>query len=163
MQFSLTFNDIPTDAVANTVKTMALLIAPDVAGNRFRLRSLTVGFSEDTPDDQPIAIAIKRIADRSAGTAGTAGATVTGANMPKKDPGSINSLITGATDFSVEPTSYATENIWSDDINDRGSVIKEWDEENAPKFTQDMACGLLAAPRQSIASRVTGTLEFELY
>lgn len=162
MKFSLPFEDIATGAVADIFKTLAALKVPDVVGNRCRVRALIIGFSKPSPDDQPVAIVMSRIADRSAGASGTSTA-VTAANMPKKDPDSIDSLVTGERDYSVEPSSFAAENIFADEINDRGGIIKEWDEEGAPKFTRDQLCAIRAAPRRALAAEVTGTIEFEIY
>ncbi len=162
MKFTLPFEDIATGAVADVFKTLAALEIPDSLGNRIRVRSLIVGFAKDTPDDQPIAIVMSRIADRSAGTAGSSTA-VTTANIPKKDPDSIDSLVAGERNYTVEPTTFETENIFADEINDRGGIIKEWDEEGAPKFTRDQLCAVRAAPRRALAASVTGTIEFELY
>ena len=162
MKYSLPFTDLPTSSTINEKTTLAALIVPATVGYRFRLRALIIGFSKDTPDDQPVAITIQRISDLSGGTAGTSTAVST-VNIPKKDPSSIDSLVPGARAYSLEPTVYDPEVLFADEINDRGGIIKEWDEEGAPRFTQDMLCGLVAAPRQAIEARVSGTLEFELF
>lgn len=164
MIYRLPFDDIVTGAVADTFKTLAAILVADTAGHRVRLRNLIVGFAQDTPPDVPVALKIGRIADASAGTAGTAGNTVSTANMPKVDPGSIACLMTGPRAYSVEPTAYETEPLWSDDLNAHNGIIMPWpDPDERPRATQDMLIALLAAPRTAVAVAVSGTLEFEMY
>ena len=161
-RYTLEFDDIATGAVANTYKTLASLLVADTAGHRCRLRALTVGPADDSPPDVNIGLQLNRVSDISAGSAGTSTA-VSGANMAKRDPGSLDSIVTGGIDHSAEPTTYDTEPVWAGAINARGAIVKEWGEAEAPIATQDMLLGLLVAPRTAAAVRCSGSLEFESY
>jgi len=160
--YSLTFNDVDSGAVADTFKTMAALIVPDTAGNRFRLLGFNLGCAENSPVDEIMAVKLHRIADVSAGTAGTAGSTVSAANMAKFDPGSVASIISGKLNYSAEPTAYETEPLWFGEFNLRG--VLQWQFlDKPPIFTQDSHLGLLASPRTATARKLTGTLIYEVF
>lgn len=160
MRYSLPFDNITTLASADTLKTLALIRVANTVGHRFRLRAVTGSFADDVPQDNNIHLRIHRVAY---GTAGTAGSTVTAANMPKKDPGSIDCLMTGELNFSAEPTTFDNQGIWVIDMNDRGEFHREWDEDQAPRFIANSGCAFRAAPREAVASILTGCMEFELY
>ena len=160
MKFSLPFNDIPSGASADTFKTMATLIVADTAGHRIRVTSISVGPSDDAPADRNVAIHLKRIADRSAGTAGTAGTSIAAASIPKKETASRDTIVTAGLNYSVEPTTYETYPVFEMEINDRGGFIKEFGDDG-PVFERDQMCSLLAAPRAAAASRISGCIEFE--
>lgn len=166
MQFSLPFNDIASGASINTFKTLVALLAADTAGLRIRLRSLSIGVSEDTPLDLAVGLQLTRVADISAGGAGTSDTTVATSAIAKKDAESADSPVSGKVDFvtsGVEPTTYESEPLWAIDFNRRGGVIKEWDAENAPVIHRDQLLGLLVAPRTAAAVRLSGVLEFETF
>jgi len=160
MKYSLPFENISTSAVADTDKTIAALIVANTAGHRARIRKLTVGFADDAPADRNVNITLHRTNNA---TAGTAGSPITAANMPKKDTGTIDSLMTGGLNYSVEPTTFDANPVWAEELNDRNGLIVEWDEEQAPKVIQNQTFCLRAAPRAAFASILTGTIEFELY
>ncbi|MEK6798959.1 MAG: hypothetical protein AABZ12_08355 [Planctomycetota bacterium] len=161
MRYTLPFDDVSTGAVADTYKTIAALIVANTAGHRCRVRKISVGFSDNAPADRNVGLRLQRIA--SLATAGTPGSTLSGANMPKKDTGSIDSLVTGARNYSVEPTTFETEPLWEMDINDRSGLVMEWGEEEAPRAIQNQYLCVRAAPRAAAASALSGTIEFELY
>jgi len=163
MRYSLPFDDLATSASANTFKTMIAMISADVAGRRFRVRSLQLGFADDTPADTNLCIQMKRIADVSAGTAGTAGTTLSAANVPKKEPTVADTVVTCKRNYSAEPTAYEAEALFETELNARGSIIKEWSEVDAPVAGQDMHIGLLVAPRNAAARQVSGSIEFEQF
>lgn len=162
MRYTLTFSDVATGATADTFKTLAALIVADTAGYRCRIRSIAIGPADDTPQDKSVAIKLARIADVSAGGAGTKTAVAAG-NLGKKDPGAADSIISGGRNYTAEPTAYETEPIWQCDVNCRGGLIKEWSAEDAPIATADMLLGLLAAPRDASAKQLSGTIEFEQF
>jgi hypothetical protein len=159
MKYSLTCSDLAS-GVSDTFKTLLGIEVPDTAGKRFRLTAVHGGFADDSPRDQQCAIAIKRIDDLSAGGAGTSTAISAG-DVAKKDPGSVDCSMNCERAYSDEPTTYDTETLWATDVNGRGAFNKEWLPEEAPIFTQDQFCGLLAASRTSTAFTVSATLEFE--
>jgi hypothetical protein len=158
--YKLVFDDQASGAVADTFKTVAALIAADTAGYRCRIRSLQIGPADDTPSDANIAVRLN--CTDNAG-AGTPGASISGANIPKTDPDSVDSVISGATGYTVEPTTYATQPLWQMDMNVRGGFIKEWDIESAPVVARNTTLGLLIAPRAASAQNVSGTIEFEVF
>jgi len=162
MMYSMVFDDLATGTTADVFKTAASLIVADTVGHRCRLRSLNIGPSDDVPADQNITVKVSRIADVSAGTAGTKTA-VTTANMAKKDPGSVDSLVSGGVNYTAEPTTYENESLFTQDMNARGGFLKEWSAKTAPIFTQDSLCGILVAPRATTAVRFSGSLEFEVF
>ena len=124
--YTLPFGDVPTGAVKDVYTTIAALIVPDVAGNRCKIIGINAGSDDDVPADHPISFRLARIADVSAGTAGTASATVTGGNMAKTDPNSVNSIISGKVGYTVgnEPTTFENKPVWEQPINDRSGFIK---------------------------------------
>lgn len=161
MRYSLPFENVATSAVADTIKTLAALIGNvTLAGTRARIRALTIGFADDGPADRNVNLRLQRTNNASAGTAGT---SVTAANMPQKDTGSIISLLAGAANYSVEPTTFEANPIWSDELNDRNGLIKEWDPDEAPKIIGIQTMCLRAAPRAAFVSSLSGAIEFELY
>ena len=161
--YKVPFKDVETGAVADTYMTVCSIIVADTAGHRCRLRSLQVGPSAATPTDLNVDIVVGRIADVSAGAAGTPGDTVSAANTPKVDPGSVASLMTSGRDYSVEPTAYETEYLWEVGVNSRGLFIKEWAAIDAIVATQDMLLGILAAPRAATLVAITGSIEYEVF
>jgi len=161
MRFVLPIQNLDTGAVADTYVTLAALIAADTAGHRCRLRAICVGPSDDAPDDKNCSVQVIRIADVSAGTAGTK-TNVTAAAMPRPDSGQRDGVITGGLDYTVEPTTYETYPLWQMDFNIRSGFLKEWpDVDAAPQISRDQLLGFRFAPRAAAAVTVSGTIEFE--
>jgi hypothetical protein len=132
-----------------------------LAGTRARLRALTIGFADDAPGDRNVSIRLQRTDNAGAGTGQTA---IAAANMPKKDSGSIDSLLAGAFNYATtEPTTFEANPLWTEELNDRNGLIKEWDEESSPKVIGAKTLCLRAAPRFAVASALSGCMEFELY
>lgn len=164
MFYSLTFDDVVTLAVDNSYKTLAAIIVADTVGHRCRIRSLIVNPADDVPPDMNVGIRIGRIADVSGGTAGTSTA-VTAGNIPKRDPRSVDCLMSGARNYTAEPTSYETEPVFQAGFNVRGGLVKHWhdDDDEAIAAIADQLLGLLAAPRGTTAVRLSGSIGFEVY
>lgn len=161
--YTMPFEDVATGSTIDLYKTMGAIIVPDTVGNRCRVRGLHAFPSNDTSQDFDIAVRLSRIASRTAGTAGSS-SPVTGANMPKHDPGSVASIVTGARNYTSEPTTYETEDLWVGGFNMRGGVINErFDDDEMYRVTQDMLCGVRCAPRAAVALRVSGVIIFEVY
>lgn len=156
MRFSVSFDDLSTGAVADTYKTLCAIIAGDTAGYRCRLRSISIGPADNTPQDLNVSIVIKRVDDVSAGSAGTGSA----ATPVPKDSLSRAAVITAKTNCSAEPSSYGSE-LYAIDLNRRNSLVKEWLPEDAPVINRDQLIGLLAAPRTAAAAVLSGVMEFE--
>ncbi len=157
------FYSCPIDEILSgwtgTDRTVASLTVADTAGNRCRVRSITLGGEHDA-QDAAIKVKLQRIADLSAGTAGTATAVT---KVPKTDPGAPDSIITCKTAYTAEPTAYEAESVWIMGFNHRGTMCKEWDEENAPVITRDQLFGLLVTTESLSGKNVNGTIKFEVF
>lgn len=161
--FSLPFEDVATGAVADVFKTLAALIVADTQGHRCRVRGLHVGPSDDTALDFNIAVRLSRILDVSAGSAGTS-TPVTTALMPKHDPGSVDSLVSGGLNFTGEPSTYEARDLYVNGFNMRGGLINErFDEDEKYVATRDMIIALRFAPRTGTVMRVSGVILFEVF
>lgn len=162
--FSLTAIDVSSEsgATKDLYTTIAALIVADTAGHRCRVVGINIGCDDDTPTDRAASVKLARIADVSAGTAGTKTA-VTGANMGKSDPNSVASIVTGGIAYTVEPTAYETEALFAEPFNLRSGFIKEWPENQGKVADRDMLIGVLVAPRTANIVIVTVTIEFEVY
>jgi len=163
MRYTIPFENVALGA-SGTYKTLANVISDDTAGHRFKLIRLAVGPSNATPPDLDGNFQVKRIADTTAGTTGTAGTSISAANIPKKDTQSIDALFSAGTGYSAEPTAYETNPIHQFGVNAHGAYIKDWeaDGEDPPKFHQNQSCGLLGTSRGA-AFNVSGELEVELF
>jgi len=162
--YTMTFDNVSTNNAADAYKTIAALIVADTAGHRMRLRALHVGPADDTPQDKNYTVQVKRIGDVSEGGAGTAPEDVAAADMGKKDPDSVASIISGKRGlFTAEPTVYDAEPLFMKGVNGRGSFIKEWSAEEAPVATRDQLLGVLATPRSAAALQVSGAMDFEVF
>ena len=163
--YTLPFSDIPTGAVKDVYTTIAALIVPDAAGNRCRVRGINFGSDDDTPGDRPVSVRLARIADVSAGTPGVASETVTGANMAKADPSSVDSIVSGKLGYTVgnEPTVFETKPLFEQPFNDRSGFIKEWPEQEAKIADRDQLIAVQVAPRTNNIARLGGSIEFEVF
>lgn len=159
-RYILDFAGLATGAVADTYKTLASLIAADTLGHRVKLRKLTIMPASANPVDENCAVQLKRIADVSAGTPGTKTA-VSAASISKFDPETIDSLVSGGINYTVEPTTYETRALWQASFNMRAGLVKAWPEDEAPKICRDQLLGLLAAPEDNSALDLNGSLEFD--
>jgi hypothetical protein len=131
-RFSIHLDNVATNGVIDVYRTMLGMFASDVAGNRFKLRAIAIGGSEDAPVDLAIGIQVARIDDVSAGGAGTSTAITP---LPL-DSLSKASCITAGHTYTVEPTAYAAVKLFQMDMNLRNSFIKEWSPEDAPNFNR---------------------------
>ena len=159
-RYVLDFAGVATGATADTYKTIAALIAADTLGHRARLRKLTITPASANPVDEVCSVQIKRIADVSGGTPGTKTA-VAAASISKADPETIDSLVSGGINYTVEPTTYETRALWQASFNMRAGLLKTWNEDDGPMICRDQLLGLLAAPEDNSALDLNGSLEFE--
>jgi len=164
MFYTLAFQAVSTAATKDTAKTVAAIIGANTDGVRARIRKIGVGFGDDTPHDRAYAITLKRVASNLAGNAGTAGSSVTAANMPKHDSLSTDSLLTGGLNYSAEPTYESGQPLWALELYGKTSLLMEWDALDAPIINKDQLIGLIVAPRSADeADEVSGFIQFEVF
>jgi hypothetical protein len=156
--YSLTAEDVDTGAVADTFTTMLALIAGATAGHRGRLLQLTVTPAGNAPADLNIACQVNKT-DQT--TAGTPGATTTSANIPRGDPAQRDSIMSGADEYSVEPTNYDTKASWAADFNLRGGLDHAWAPGEGPAWGPSETLGIRLAPRTAAAHAVTVAVLWE--
>jgi hypothetical protein len=162
--YTIPFKDIATGAVADTFKTIAALELGDAQENRYRLRKLVVGPSDAAPGDVNVSLSIKRINDVSAGGVGTAGTTITAANLPCVDNECTPAVgLEANINYSAEPTTYETHELWHAGMNGRGALIENWAPEEAPVVKRDQLLGLLAAPQGAAAFTMSGCMLVESF
>lgn len=161
-RYFLNSGDVATGATADTFTTLLALIVPDTAGYRCRLRRLKVTPASANPVDDNCRIQVKRIADVSAGTAGTKTA-VAGSAIAKQDTDAADSVVSGGVSYTVEPTTYETRPIFEAGFNMRGGLDHRWTAEEAPMFLRDQLCGILGANQDNAALDLNILVEFETY
>lgn len=162
MFYSIPFKGT-TGASAGTYKTMAAVNVPNTAGLRIRVRAVSIGPADTAPNDRNWSVALYRVASVSSGSAGTPGTSIAAASIPKKDTSGPDSIAGGGTIYSAEPSTFEGNPLWQDDCNDRGGIIKEWDQNGAPKAIANQLMALRVAPRTANAAEISGTMEFEVY
>lgn len=164
MRYALPFDDVETDAIADNLRTLALLTCADTAGSRVQLTGFTIGPAGDAPSDATLLIELKRIGSVTAGSAGTAASSFTASAMPKSDSEAPDSPATGGVDYSAaEPTAYEASPLFVVGVNTRSWFSHAWGVGEGPVVGRDQAIGLLVAPRAAAAQRVSGVLEFEAF
>ncbi len=164
--YILPFDDVATGASANVWDTIAAAIVADTALKRIELVEIALGPADDAPLDLSAGVRIKRIADVSGGTAGTAGGTLTAAQMGRGRSDVADPPFTGKTGYTAEPTVYeggtsVTNCLFQIGINTRSLVVIPV----APGLCiaqQDQHLGLLLAPRTAAAQRWSGHLVFSV-
>lgn len=162
MIYVVNFNNISTGAVADTDKTLIAIRAGDTLGYRFLLLELFVGPADDAPVDLNVRLALKRVDDVSAGSAGTPDSTPTPEPI---DSLARASVITAGVDYitgGAEPSAYGND-LWVGDMNRRNSISQIWDENDpqVPVFNRDQLAGLVGAPRTGAAAVLSGKMVFK--
>lgn len=165
MLYTVPFDDIASGTTDDTYRTIALIIVPDTDdGHRARIRRVVCGPSDNTPLDNNYGLDIRRIADQSAGSAGTPASTITGANMPKIDPGSQDAIFSAGIDYSGgEPGTYESNPVWQAGCNAHGRVNEMLDDTEMPIGKRDQTLGLRICPRGTTANRVSGYMVVEVF
>lgn len=165
--FSLPFEALATGVTLDVYKTMAALIVDDTQGHRIRVRGFHAFAADPNPLDHNMGVRLDRIADLSAGSEGTPGGSpdpVAKADMPHHDPGSVDSLVAGERNYSVEPAAFETEPLYVGGFHMRGGLINErFDDDEKYVCTRDMLIALRFAPRASVEMLVSGVILFEVY
>lgn len=153
---SATAYDVPTGAVVDTFKTLMSLKAANTTGHRARLRSLNVAGAGGAAQDIQATLRLLRSDNTGDGTA-------TSVTPTKKDPDSLAANLTAAKAHSAEPTTMESTYIWEGALNARGTLIKEWGEDDAPIIAKNTALNLQGTPGTTTAVTLNITMEWEEY
>jgi hypothetical protein len=154
-KFILPFAGVATGVVADTYKTIVAAIAADTLGYRFWINYLAVFADDATPLEHNLALKLCRIADVSAGSAGTG----TALTPVKPDDLGLASIITAKTNCTVEPTTYESTDLLVGGRHAKAGFVWQWDDiEGAPVANRDQLIGLLAAPKSTTAVTVRGEM-----
>lgn len=158
MRFAIPFEGVSTGSTPGTYKTIALVVVPDTAGYRSRIVEVDVHGADATLADEKIDLRVTRIADISAGGAGT-GTSVT---PVKLDLSSRASVITAKVNCTVEPTTYESTNIWNGAIHMKSGIERVFGyTEIMPVLNRDEALGLLGSPLTANARKLSGQIIIE--
>jgi len=156
--FSTKVDGLATGAVANTYLTVLGLKMANTAGHRAKLRRLVISGGGGAPQDEQASIRIRR-------TGNTADGTSTAVNVntiAPKDEGCVASNIAAmGKNYTVEPTTYATEILAGGSLNARGQLVLSWPGDDAPQFGINQTLGIEAAPGQAVALNLEALAEWE--
>jgi hypothetical protein len=167
MQYSVPFS-LSLGTTVNVYKTLVGLIVPATGGIRCRPTRLIVNPGDVDPADRNIAVRLHRKVDATASIAGTAGAAIAAADVPKGDPASRDCGVVVNTNYSAEPTSMETHPVFQSAFNDRNGGVWEFNVDPDKPEAMTVANGalfLMFAPLEGggTAAVINGTLEFEEY
>jgi len=158
--YTLTAKGVALAATKDTEKTIAAIIGADSAGVRGKIIGVEIGFPGDTVQDRAYGFSLQRVNSNLSGDAGTPGTSVTAANMVKQNTLAPNSTLSGGYDYSSEP-GYDDE-LWACELNGRNSLVREWNDDDAPEINQDQLIGLVGYPRTAdAADEVTVTITYK--
>jgi len=159
------FDDIASGGSANVYKTIAAVKVDNTTGARIRIRTLNVASSDDNPLDEAIRVQLIRIADVSAGSAGTFATTITAVNLPRTNPNDPDPFALARLNYSAEPTVFDTHphDQWS--FNDRGFLVDRWEQhdDDWPVALTDQLIALRIALSVASTAKVTGKIGFEMF
>ena len=151
--FTVPFRNVLGDAVADTDTTIAAVFTADTLGHRCRIREIALGFADDAPADLNMGLALKRADNTTAGTS-------TSVTPEKCDSLSLASIISGAKDYTVEPTTYGL-SLWAIELHRQNTVLEKWSAEDAPICGRNELIGLITTPRTAAAGTMSGYIKFE--
>ena len=153
--FTIPFENVLGDALADAGTTLAAAITADTAGHRCRIREIALGFADDAPADLNMGVALKRTSNVGAGTS-------TSVTPEPADSDSLAAIVSGAIDYTAEPTTYGLA-LWAIELHRQNSLIKEWapDDPAAPVCNRNETIGLVTTPRTAAAATMSGHIVFE--
>ena len=151
--FSVSFDHVTTEAVADTVQTIAAVFTDDTAGHRCRIREIGLGCSEVAPVDLMIGVSLKKTSNVGAGT-------TTSVTPVKWDNLSLLSIINGAKNYTNEPTTYGLA-IWAIEMHLQSTLLEKWNAEDAPVCGRNELLGLCVTIRTAAARDLSGYIKFE--
>ena len=152
-KFSVPFDHLTTEAVADTVQTIAAVFTADTLGHRCRIREIGLGCSEPAPVDLMIGVSLAKTSNVGAGT-------TTAVTPVKIDNLSLASIISGAKNYTDEPTTYGIA-IWAMEMHLQSTLLEKWNAEDAPVCGRNELLGLRVTIRTAAARDLSGYILFE--
>jgi hypothetical protein len=144
--YTLPFSNLQDGNAQDTFKTMAAIIVSATEGYQAELLGFWASASADAAVDECYTWDIRRIADVSAGGAGTTTAVTVG-NMPRQRSNAGNPDTSGGVNYTGEPTTYESYPLWEGSLFDRGQIGFMWPDGCGPLAIEDQIIGLRVAPR----------------
>jgi hypothetical protein len=151
--YTVTAVEVASGATPGTYKTLLAVKFP--ASSRQRIRSLSIGPGGEAAQDVNMSIRLTT-ADQ------TGDGTSTAVTVKQKDTLSrATSASAAGKNFTAEPSNLAATYHLETGLNSRGSMIKEWNAEEAPVIPAATTVVLQATPGAASAVKLTCTLEWE--
>lgn len=151
--YSVTALEVASGATAGTFKTILGVKFP--AASRQRLRALAVGPGGEAAQDINVSIRVTT-ADQ------TGDGTSTAVTVKQKDAQArATSASAAGKNFTAEPTNVAATHHLEVGLNSRGSLIKEWNPEEAPVIPASTTVIVQVTPGTATAVKMSYTLEWE--
>ena len=151
--FTVSFDHVTTEAAADTPQTIAAVFTADTLGHRCRIREIGIGCSEVAAVDLYIGLSLRKTSNVGAG--------VTTAVTPVKlDNLSLASIISGAKNYTTEPTTYGIP-IWAIEMHLQNSLLEKWNAEDAPVCGRNELLGFVVTIRTAAARDLSGYIKFE--
>ena len=151
--FTVSFDHVSTEAAADTPQTIAAVFTADTLGHRCRIREIGIGCSELAAVDLYIGLAIKRTSIVGAGT-------TTAVTPVKCDSLSLASIISGAKNYTDEPTTYGIA-LWACEMHLQNTLLEKWSAEDAPVCNRKELLGLVVIIRTAAIRDLSGYIKFE--
>ena len=151
--FTVSFDHVTTEAAADTAQTIAAVFTADTLGHRCRVREIGLGCAEAAPVDLMIGVALKKTSNVGAGT-------TTAVTPVKVDNLSLASIISGAKNYTDEPTTYGIA-IWAMEMHLQNTLLEKWNAEDAPVCGKNELLGLVVIIRTAAARDLSGYIKFE--
>lgn len=158
--FGTTVDGIQTGATAGTYRTLLGLKFANTTGHRGRLRKLIVGGGGAAAQDIPLSVEVMRTDNTTDGSSTSVNVNTIG----KKDPNSLGSNVSAmGKNYSGEPTTFENGKPSGGPIYSRGTIVLEWDEEQAPKWGPDQTLCILGTPGTDTALNLKVAVEWDEY
>ena len=151
--FTVSFDHVTTEAAADTPQTVAAVFTADTLGHRCRVREIGLGCAEAAPVDLMIGVALKKTSIAGAGT-------TTAVTPEKCDLLSLASIISGAKNYTDEPTTYGLA-LWAVEMHLQNSLLEKWNAEDAPICNRKELLGLVVTIRTAAGRDLSGYIKFE--
>jgi hypothetical protein len=153
--FTVPFDHLTTLAAADAIQTIASVFTADTLGHRCRIREIGLGCSEAAPVDLMIGVSLARTSNVGAGT-------TTSVTPEKCDSLSLASIISGAKNYTVEPTTYGLA-LWAMEMHLQSTLLEKfgWTAEEAYPCNRNELIGLRVTIRTAVTRDLSGYIKFE--